>query len=128
VRHRHPMPFGAEVLGNGEARFSLLAPASETVKLILEGEILPMRHEEIVPRIFGFPGEAAFRPVGERGVRAEWTLGDGYLLTLLANLGPEPLGGFEQATGELLYATGGVTGDGPKLPGWSVGWYLREAG
>jgi hypothetical protein len=81
VRHRHRMPFGAEVLDNGETRFSLWAPASEAVELILEGEI--------VPRLFG---------------------------------------GFEQATGELLHATGGVTGDGPKLPGWSVAWYLRETG
>jgi hypothetical protein len=89
VRHRHPMPFGAEVLENGEIRFSLWAPAAETVELILEGEILPMRHEEIVPRLFG---------------------------------------GFEQAAEELLHATGGVSEDGPKLPGWSVAWYLREAG
>jgi hypothetical protein len=122
------MPFGAEVLDNGETRFSLRAPASETVELILQGEILPLRHEEIVPRLFGVPGAAAFRPVGEREVRAEWTRGDGSLLTLLASQGPEPLGGFEQATGELLHATGGVTGDGPKLPGWSVAWYLRETG
>ncbi len=56
----------------------------------------------------------------------ERTLRDGSLLTLRANLRPEPLGGFEETVGELLFAS--VTEDGRELPGWSVAWHLRNAG
>jgi hypothetical protein len=56
----------------------------------------------------------------------ERTLGDGSLLTLRANLRPEPLGGFEETVGELLFAS--VTEDGRELPSWSVAWHLRNAG
>ncbi|HEX2738945.1 MAG TPA: malto-oligosyltrehalose trehalohydrolase, partial [Rubrobacter sp.] len=46
MRRLHRMPFGAEVLENGETRFTLLAPAAETVDLILEDDLLSMHREE----------------------------------------------------------------------------------
>lgn len=92
-------------------------------------ELLRLRREEIVPRLKGIPGgETVYRLVGERGLRARWTLGDGSLLTLLANLGEEPLAGFEPPDGRPLYATPGAAEDGRELPPWSVAWHLREAG
>jgi malto-oligosyltrehalose trehalohydrolase len=36
VRRRHPLPFGAEYLGNGETSFTIWAPAAERVELALE--------------------------------------------------------------------------------------------
>ena len=53
-----------------------------------------------------------------------WTLGDGSLLALLANLGPEPLEDPDWPSGERLYASEGVSEDGRDLPGWSVSWHL----
>lgn len=95
--------------------------------LELYGGLLALRREKILPRLGGISGgEAAYRLVGERGLSVRWTLGDGSLLALLANLGPEPLGGFERPRGELLYASEG--GAGQELPGWSVAWYMREPG
>ena len=89
--------------------------------------LLALRRERISPRLKDVPGKGAtYQPVGERGLVVGWTLGDGSGLTLLANLGPDPLGGFGKTAGELLYATGGVAED--TLSGWSVAWYLREAG
>jgi 1,4-alpha-glucan branching enzyme len=97
--------------------------------LELYGGLLALRREKILPRLGGIPGgEAAYRLVGERGLSVRWTLGDGSLLALLANLGPEPLGGFERPPGELLYASEGATEDGSELPAWSVAWYMREPG
>ena len=91
-------------------------------------ELLRLRCEEIIPRLKSMPGgETAYRLVGERGLRAQWSLGDGSLLTLMANLGDEPLAGFEQATGRLIYATEGATEDERELPAWSVAWYLKES-
>ena len=55
---------------------------------------------------------------------ARWTLGDGSLLALLANLGPEPLEDPEWPPGERLYASEGVPGHRSELPGWSVSWHL----
>ena len=40
------MPFGAEVLENGEIRFALWAPAAETVDLVLEDGGRPMHRED----------------------------------------------------------------------------------
>ncbi len=92
-------------------------------------ELLRIRQTEITPRLVNIPGgEAAYRLVGDRGLRAQWTLGDGSLLTLLANLGEEPLAGFEDVPGTPLYATEGVPEEGRELPGWSVAWYLRTGG
>ncbi len=97
--------------------------------LKLYRELLRLRREEIIPRLTGIPGgETAYRLVGDRGLRVQWTLGEGSLLTLMANLGDEPLAGFEQATGSLLYATEGATESERELPAWSVAWYLRESG
>lgn len=94
--------------------------------LELYRELLALRRREISPRLKNVPGgEALYRMVGERGLRAQWTLGDGSLLTLLANLGPERMGGFDNPPGELLYATEGVE-EARELPGWSVAWYLRK--
>ncbi len=91
--------------------------------------LLALRREWIFPRLNGiFGGKAAYRLVGERGLRAQWILADGSLLTLLANLGDEALGGFEQGVGELLFATEGAAGSERELPAWSVAWYVREAG
>ncbi len=90
--------------------------------------LLRVRREEIFPRLKGIPGgETAYRLVGDRGLRAQWALGDGSLLTLMANLGDEPLAGFEQAAGRLLYATEGATESERELPAWSAAWYLRES-
>lgn len=40
-RHRR-LPFGAEVLGDGQVRFALWAPGAESVDLLLEGNALTM--------------------------------------------------------------------------------------
>jgi hypothetical protein len=71
--------------------------------------LLALRREKILPRLGNISGgEAAYRLVCERCLSVRWTLGDGSLLTLLANQG--------------------AVGDGPELPAWSVAWYLRESG
>jgi malto-oligosyltrehalose trehalohydrolase len=129
TRERIPDP-------SAEATFELSKPdweerdAPEHERwLRLYRELLALRRAEIVPRLKGVPGgEARYRLVGERGLRAQWPLGDGSLLTLLANLGPQPLSGFEAASGKMLYATPGAADDERTLPAWSAAWYMREGG
>ena len=129
TRERIPDP-------SAEATFELSKPdweerdAPEHERwLRLYRELLALRRTEIIPRLKGVPGgEARYRLVGERGLRAQWPLGDGSLLTLLANLGPQPLSGFEAASGKMLYATPGAADDERTLPAWSAAWYMREGG
>ena len=91
-------------------------------------ELLRLRREEIIPRLENMPGEhSSCRVVGERGLRAQWRLGDDSLLTLLANLGEESVE-FEKENGRLIHATEGVSEDDRELPTWSVVWYLEESG
>nr|MBA2442734.1 malto-oligosyltrehalose trehalohydrolase [Rubrobacter sp.] len=91
-------------------------------------ELLGLRREEVVPRLRDVPGgQSLCRVVGKRGLRVQWTLGDGSLLTLLANLGPEPAPGFGGVEGRLLYATDREAPEAEReLPAWSVAWYLKD--
>lgn len=142
MRHRHRMPFGAEVLESGETRFSLWAPAAPGDRYRIDGgQEVPDPASRYQPEDVHGPS-VVVDPEGfdwrdddwkgrpwEETVFHELHVGtfDGVKKSL-ANPGPEPLGGFDQAVGKHLHANGGVTGDGPKLPGWSVAWCLREAG
>ena len=130
------MPFGAEVLGDGRGSPSGLPPPKRWIGSWKTASA-PCAAKRTAPspsppgtryryRLDG--GEAAYRLVGERGLSVRWTLEDGSLLALLANLGPEPLGGFERPPGKLLYASEGATGDGSELPAWSVAWHLARMG
>lgn len=89
-------------------------------------EILAVRRAEVTPHLEGTPGsQARQRLVGERGLRVQWPLGDGSLLSVLANLSDEGYGGFEPAPGRLIFATNGPgPDDGGNLPAWTVAWYL----
>nr|MBA3389995.1 DUF3459 domain-containing protein [Rubrobacter sp.] len=92
--------------------------------LRLYRELLALRKEKIASRLANAPGgEAEYRLVGERGLEARWRLGDGSRFSLLANLGDESLGGFEEPEEGPLYATG-IPANGGELPAWSVAWYL----
>ncbi|MEW6638391.1 MAG: malto-oligosyltrehalose trehalohydrolase [Actinomycetota bacterium] len=129
TRERIPDPSAAGTFEASRLDWAERGDPEHAAWLDLYRELLALRRERIAPRLAGVPGgEARYRLVGERGVRVQWTLGDGSLLTLLANLGPDRLGGFEQGMGELLYATEGATAGERELPGWSVAWYLREGG
>ncbi len=87
--------------------------------------LISLRQEQIVPRLKGMLcSEAAYQLVGESGLRVRWTMGDGSILTLLANLGDESLGGFENPP-SLLYATENAIEEGT-LSARSVAWYLEE--
>ena len=46
MRYRHETPFGANLLGDGRARFALWAPDATSVDLLLRGETVPMSGNE----------------------------------------------------------------------------------
>jgi maltooligosyltrehalose trehalohydrolase len=67
--------------------------------------LLAVRGAEIAPRLAGIsPGAGSYRVLGRRAVSADWRLGDGSVLRLLANFSDVALGLAANA-GRLLYAT-----------------------
>ena len=89
-----------------------------------------LRAREIVPRLAGMGGDAGeYRRFGNRGLAVQWSLGDGSMLTLLANLGDLPAEGPSLPRGRLLYAfpeDWNPVGVPLILPAWSVAWFLDE--
>ena len=129
VRDRIPDPGDEETFSASKLDWESREEPEHRRWLDLYKNLLRLRRQEITPRLPGTGGgEALCRPVGERGLRVQWPLGDGSLLTLLANLGAESLGGFEGPPGDLLYATEGAAKTEREMPAWSVAWYLRSAG
>jgi maltooligosyltrehalose trehalohydrolase len=91
--------------------------------------LLALRRREITPRLAGCTGHAG-RIVWRHGpaLALEWRLGDGAVLCLLANLGPEarpaPL---DVTRGRTIFECGPPPSDDGRLSPWSVRWSLTEA-
>ncbi|WP_029007101.1 malto-oligosyltrehalose trehalohydrolase [Azospirillum halopraeferens] len=94
--------------------------------LDLTRTLLRTRAAELVPRLAGAGGgrvewhrDAAFR--------VAWTLGDGSVLTLLANTGDDSVAGADRPPGDLLARSDNGTmenPDGGTLAGWTALWFL----
>jgi 1,4-alpha-glucan branching enzyme/maltooligosyltrehalose trehalohydrolase len=72
--------------------------------------------------------QARHEVLGDRGLLVQWTLGDGAVLSLLANLGEATLIDLKLPEGTVLYASewGLENALGQHgLPPWSVVWFLK---
>ncbi|MBI4183528.1 MAG: malto-oligosyltrehalose trehalohydrolase [Proteobacteria bacterium] len=96
--------------------------------------LIAIRRREVVPRLAGRGGgEAGFRLTGARGLSVHWRLGDGARLSLVANMGSEPLSPAPPVPpGRTLYASAdrlpAALAGGAGLPPWGVVWTLAETG
>jgi hypothetical protein len=92
-------------------------------------ELLQLRACEIVPRLVNMPaGGARFALLSDRALQAEWRLGDGARLTLLANLAPDPVAGPDTLPpGRVLYTWNVAATEltNRPMPAWSVAWFLN---
>ncbi|AHY45478.1 malto-oligosyltrehalose trehalohydrolase [Rubrobacter radiotolerans] len=129
TRERIPDPSDRRTFLDSKLRWEERSDGDHADLLDFYRELISVRRRELFSRLEGTPGgRAQHRLVGERGLRAQWTLGDGSLLSVLANLSDEESGGFEPAPGRLVFATNDSGPDrSGNLPGWTVAWYLRDA-
>lgn len=67
--------------------------------------LLTIRRREIAPRLKGIEPGGDYTVLGPAGLRAEWRLGDGSRLVLLANFADEPAPLPKPAEGGLLYSS-----------------------
>jgi len=131
ARQAIPDPNDPDTFERSRLDWSALDAPLHHAWLDLHRHLLALRRAEIVPRLAGVDGYAASAQlIRDTGLLVRWTLGDGSLLTLVANLDdtelPAPLPPPESA-GETLHLEPGDAGPaiaGGRLPGWTVVWYL----
>ncbi len=91
--------------------------------------LLALRRTRIVPHLPGTHGGAGFELVGETGLIVRWSLGDGTQLTLLANLGADPIEGPLRFDGAPFYLSqvdlSGFLAAG-RMPPWCAAWFIKE--
>jgi malto-oligosyltrehalose trehalohydrolase len=115
--------FAASRLDPTEAR-----QAPHAAALAHTTSLLALRHAAVVPRL---PGSASIGAdaIGEAAVRAGWRLGDGSLLRVLCNLGPDPVAVPPDA-GAALHTTppdGAAALATGTLGGFTTVWFLERA-
>ena len=94
--------------------------------LSLYRKLIALRKQHIIPRLYGMQGHAGhYEVIGARAFRVWWTLGDGSELSLLANLGPEPLDGIDIWSEGHLWLEGQATDR--TLQPWGVVFNLSKA-
>ncbi|BBK43528.1 malto-oligosyltrehalose trehalohydrolase [Allostella vacuolata] len=118
---------------NAEATFRASIPAPDpehgAARRALYTRLLALRHAEIAPRLDHARSLGA-AAVGERAVRARWRMGDGAVLTLLANLGPDAVA-VERPAGRALFAQTPEAEAGlgaGRLDGFTTAAFLEPAG
>jgi malto-oligosyltrehalose trehalohydrolase len=122
----HPETFAAAVLPWEE-----LEIRAHREHLAFCRQLLELRRRELVPRLVGLPGNAAdFEPIGDRGLRVRWRLGDGSQLQLVAHLGAGEVSVRSCPAGRPLFVTPEQTQAAVErgaLGPWSVAWWLQPA-
>lgn len=88
--------------------------------LSLYRALLRIRREEIAPRLVGIGGYAGhYEIIADRALKVWWTLADGAVLTVIANLSPEPLDGVNAWDGGRPLWLEGIA-SGSTLEPWCV--------
>jgi malto-oligosyltrehalose trehalohydrolase len=135
ARDAIPDPNDAATFLSSRLDWNALEQEPQAGWLRLHRELLALRRREIVPRLAGTKGgEATYEVLGGRALWVGWRLGDGAYLTLIANLGDEPVelrgrageSGATQLHSEPPSAKAALA-EG-RLPRWSALWSLLPNG
>jgi maltooligosyltrehalose trehalohydrolase len=110
IRDTIPDPNAVETFMRSKLDWSARGSSRGKKTLELFSELATIRKEAIVPRLAAMRSmNAEADKIGSRGLQAHWTLGDGAVLRMLANLGGAP---FEATLpGDELYRDGATSAD-----------------
>jgi maltooligosyltrehalose trehalohydrolase len=115
-----PDPLAIETFESAKLDWASCDTATGRARLALVQKLLAIRKQQIVPRLRGAVfGEAHAAEIGF--LTANWRMGDGAMLRLLANLSSVELSHANQTTGTPIWG-----GDTDRLPPWSVCWRIGE--
>ncbi|MBV9734553.1 MAG: malto-oligosyltrehalose trehalohydrolase [Acidisphaera sp.] len=126
-RERIPDPNAPETFDASVPDFDPASKSGTAETLALHRELLALRRQHVIPRIPGARSAGAV-PLGRSGVCARWTMSDGAVLIIAANLGAEPVE-VEGCAGPALFETGRGTAEAAMngtLPAHSTVAFLRE--
>ena len=123
-RARIPDPVAESTFAASKLRWDEIAEPAHRAWLAYYSTLLGVRAAEIAPFVARVAGSGAtYETIGARGLRARFTLDRGSVLSLEANLGPEPLAGCTiEGEGTVIFATHGQTFAETVAPPWSVRW------
>jgi 1,4-alpha-glucan branching enzyme len=126
-RERIPDPNAPATFEASRLNWNAIAQPQHEKWLRFYSRLMKLRYEHIVPHLSAPCGlKAKYELQGDRGLSAHWKFADKSELTLLANLGNEPLTGLTPPPLPAIYASEGSV-DSLKhgtLPSWSVLWSL----
>jgi len=129
-RERIPDPNAAATFEASRLNWTAVSQLRPGDWLSFYRQLLKLRSESLVPHLSNACRiESDYEVHGDRGLSARWKFADNSKLTLLANLGPAPLSGFQSSASQILYASEEVRADLLKqetLPAWSVVWSLES--
>jgi malto-oligosyltrehalose trehalohydrolase len=110
LREKIPDPNDPATFERSRLEWEAPQTPANRARLDLVRRLLDVRAREIAPRLGGIAGNAGEADTpGARGVSARWRMGDGSLLSILANLGADP---FEATvSGRAIFCHGDVAGD-----------------
>lgn len=128
TRERIPDPNAVSTFEASRPDFGARHEPGHAEWLALYGQLLSIRHREIVPRLAGARFFAS-HVLGDAAVLAEWKLGDGSLLRLELNLGDQAVPLLAPGAGaRLLFASRELDSDWhDQLPPRLARLYLEEA-
>jgi maltooligosyltrehalose trehalohydrolase len=134
ARERIPNPNAAATFDVSHLDWSSLTRPPHEEWLQFHRQLLQLRREHIVPRLSAACRlKPAYRLQRNRGLSACWKFPDNSELTLLANLGGDPISDLSSSASQIIdtgiiYASEGVSADSLRratLPPWSVVWCLE---
>jgi maltooligosyltrehalose trehalohydrolase len=123
-RARIPDPTAPATFASAKLDWTVAGQGAHADWLRLYRDLLAVRHAEIVPRLAQQGHGGRYDVFGEGALRVTWTLRDGAVLTLDANLTPQPGAAAVTDAGRRLWTEGRV--EGGRLGPWSVLWTLQQ--
>jgi maltooligosyltrehalose trehalohydrolase len=132
IRGRMPDPNAEATFASAVLRWERLEGAAGAMdwRAWVRGA-LATRRREIAPRLAGLHGGGArWERLGPRALTVSWTLGDGSVLALLANLGEATVSGIARPSGRPIFASDPDAASAPdrgELAAWSALWLLEGA-
>ena len=125
-----PSPVSEETFQRAKLNWGEITQTGHEQWRAFHRALLHLRQREITPRLFNLlNANARYELIAEHCLKVCWTLGDGSLLLLAANLGGEPVQASLNTQGDILYP---ADCDLPEqidkgiLPPWSVIWFIKR--
>lgn len=128
IRERIPDPAAESTFLASKINWKSLSESSHQDWFEFYRMLLHIRREKVVPMVSTIRAESATaQALGQGAVRADWVSIHGGGLSLIANLGPQPVSGLSGDDGKLIWSTSGDVSPirNGTMPPWSVAWFRK---